>query len=605
MFLIRRIGRLLRGKATPLHIYLACILGAMVGFAPGLTQAPALLVALFVLLAVLNANLTAAALTAIPAKLLSLAFMPFTIDVGRLLLDGPTRPIFQTMINAPVLALFGFEYYATTGGLLLGGIFGTLVGFGMVRAVTGFRTRMATLEEGSETFRSYTSTWWANALTWIFVGGSHGKLTYRQLLDRSRDRNPIRPIGIALVLVVTVLAVIAQMYASEPFVTWAVQRSLERANGATVDVQSARLDLRAGRFEAWGVAMADPSALHTDLLRVGLIEGDVGMADLLRRRLRFDRIVLVDASTGAERERPGRLVGPPPTPTPPADDDWQWGDKTLEEILHEAEIWKRRLAQIREWLERLDRIRPDADERRETIGERLQREIRQKGYRHVAAAHLIDRTPWLAVTEIVAEGIEAIQLGGEMLEIRGENLSTQPWLVDDRPRLHIRSETGRFEVDVEMPALARGSEGENAIRFTYRGLSADVVGRQLAFGDVQALQGGTIDLTCDGRWRAGIIDFPLRALVRDSRITIPNVGSTQVTQLLLPIAARGPLDNPRVTLDDDDLADALVDAGRAELAGRVRAEADEALDEARHRVRERVDEEAGRLFERLDPDPRR
>jgi hypothetical protein len=78
-----------------------------------------------------------------------------------------------------------------------------------------------------------------------------------------------------------------------------------------------------------------------------------------------------------------------------------------------------------------------------------------------------------------------------------------------------------------------------------------------------------------------------------------------VSQLLLPIAVRGPLDNPRVTLNDEDLADALVAAGKAELAGRVRAEADKAIDEARDRVQDRIGEEAGRLFDRLNPDRRR
>jgi uncharacterized protein (TIGR03546 family) len=597
MLFIRRIGRLIRGKATPAQIFVACLIGALLGFAPGFTQAPALVVFLLALLALLNANVPAALLAAIPATLLALVIMPLSLHVGRFLLDGPSQPFFAAAINAPVLALFGLEYYATTGGLVIGLVFGVLVGYLMVVAVTGYRARMAELEEGSATFSRYASTWWAHALAWIFVGGSHGKLTYRELLERSEPGNPIRIAGVAAVVVIAIIAILVQRYASEPVVTWAVQRGLERANGATVDLQSARLDLGGGRFEAVGLAMADPNALETDLLRIGRLDADVALADLLRRRLRMNRVVLIDASTGAERDRPGRLVGPPPRPT--EEDDWRWGDMTLEDVLETAEIWKQRLAHLREWLERLDRIRPD--ERGETLRERLEREIRQKGYRHVSAAHLIQHTPWVTLSEVVAARVDAIQLDGELLEIHAHHLSTQPRLLDDAPRLQIRSESGRFDVDLEFAGLTRDAAGENAIRFAYLGLPAETIGRQLVTGDVQPLRGGTIDVAFDGRWRAGIVDFPLQVTIRESTVTIPGVGTTDVDRLLLPIRVRGPIDNPRVTLHDEDLAAALVEAGRDELARRVRAEVEDVRERVEEEVEERIEREAGRVLERVRP----
>ena len=58
-------------------------------------------------------------LVLLAAKILSLALMPVSFALGRVLLDGPTSGLFSAMINAPVLALFGFEYYAVTGGLVL------------------------------------------------------------------------------------------------------------------------------------------------------------------------------------------------------------------------------------------------------------------------------------------------------------------------------------------------------------------------------------------------------------------------------------------------------------------------------------------------------
>ena len=46
MSFFRKIGKLLRGAATPFQIWLACLLGSLLGFVPGFTRAPALMLGL-------------------------------------------------------------------------------------------------------------------------------------------------------------------------------------------------------------------------------------------------------------------------------------------------------------------------------------------------------------------------------------------------------------------------------------------------------------------------------------------------------------------------------------------------------------------------------
>src|SRR5688572_11570088 len=109
----RKIGKILRGKATPLQVILASLLGGMLGFVPGFflpgdlgggfLQAPGLLLTLLFLALILNANLGVFGLVTLVAKLLSLALLPASFEVGRALLDGPTRGLFQAIVNAPVL----------------------------------------------------------------------------------------------------------------------------------------------------------------------------------------------------------------------------------------------------------------------------------------------------------------------------------------------------------------------------------------------------------------------------------------------------------------------------------------------------------------------
>ena len=53
----RKVGKLIRGKATPFQLGLACVLGGLIGATPGFSQGPGLYLTLMALLLVLNANL--------------------------------------------------------------------------------------------------------------------------------------------------------------------------------------------------------------------------------------------------------------------------------------------------------------------------------------------------------------------------------------------------------------------------------------------------------------------------------------------------------------------------------------------------------------------
>jgi hypothetical protein len=78
MFPLRKIGSVLRGKATPFQVLLATTLGGLLGFVPGFflpgdlgggfLQAPALIVLLLCVVLVFNANLAVFGLTTLVAK---------------------------------------------------------------------------------------------------------------------------------------------------------------------------------------------------------------------------------------------------------------------------------------------------------------------------------------------------------------------------------------------------------------------------------------------------------------------------------------------------------------------------------------------------------
>lgn len=607
--LTRSIGKIVRGKATPLQLALACFLGAMLGFIPGYAdgaaflQSPGLILSLVILLIVLNANLGLAVLVGALAKLASLALMPFSFSVGTFLLEGPAQPLFRSAVNTPFLALFGLEYYATAGGLAVSLAFGLLAAVISIAVINGFRRKMATLEEGSEAYKKYASKRWVKVLAYVFVGKGKGKKTYAELLDK-KVGNPIRPIGVVFAVLLAALVFIVWSFFREEIVTAQLRRGLEQANGATVDLRSADLNLRDGRLTVTGLAMADPNNLSTDLFRAQTLEASISGKDLLRKRMTLDTLKASDAVTGEKRQFPGRLIGSRPKPPPPPR---QPGDKTLDDYLKEAQAWKERLAQVRRWLDEINQRRgteagepADPQERRETLRERLAREVREKGYARVAAAHLVEGAPTLLVRQAEIAGLRTQPLPGkaepEVLDVHAQNISTQPWLVKESPRITVKSRSDTLDFDALLGGLASGT-APSRLNLSYRGLPADLIGKQLKVEGTQPLQGGTMDISAQGTLSSGMeLDLPLNVIIRDTTMSLPQAGSAPIKELAMPIGVQGPLDDPRILFDGKAFGDALAKAGASELAAKARGEAEKAVNKATEKA---VGEATKKLDEKI------
>lgn len=587
MIITRKFGKILRGEATPLQLMLAALIGTMTGFMPGFTQAPGLLAALFLATVILNANLALIGLCLLLGKVLSVILLPVSFAVGSFLLDGPTEPIFRFLVNAPVLALFGFEYYVTTGGLVLGAVIGAILGIASVAMVGAFRRKMAGLQKGSEKWNQFCARPYAKVLTFIFVGGSRGKTSYEDLLNRKGNGSPIRPMGIVFATLVLVCGSAIGLLVSDEIIAYSLRSGLEKSNGATVDLRSAELQLREGRLVISGLAIADPRALHTDLFRAEVIEADIAQADLLRKRIHIENMRVQSASSGEKRQKQGFLIRPLPELPPPAETGT---DKTFEDYLREAEKWKDRLAQVADWLDRMS-----GSDEEEAEGAPVQR-IPEGGLRYAVATHLIEGAPTLLVTRAAVEKMTVVHFGEETLDIVAENFSTHPALVEKAPRFAVRSSAGTFLADASFGAFSR-NPATNTMEFTYLNLPVDKIAGGLRFNSQTPIQGGSLDVRGSGNWSSRMIDLPLQVTLRDSRLALDNVGETNIEQLVLPIGVDGPLRNPRIHFSDGAMADALKAAGKAELARRVQGETDRFRAQAEEKVGNEVMERTRGLLE--------
>ncbi|MDP6763369.1 MAG: hypothetical protein QF903_14900 [Planctomycetota bacterium] len=621
----RRIGRIVRGKATPFQLIAATVLTAELVFVPELSRAPGLAVVLGALLLCVNANLGLALLLAAPLRLAALALMPVSFAAGRLLLDGPTRGLFERAVDAPGLAWCGLDHYATSGGLAVGAAVGLLTGGALARALGGLRRRLASLESGSDAYRRLTARPLVRLGLFLFVGGSRGNLAWEELASR-RIGNPIRPAGAVLVVLLGGGAFAAQSALGEALVTGELRRGLGRLNGATVDLEGASLDLAGGSLTLRGLALADPDALDRDLFRAETLDVDCSARDLLRRRLRIERVVVAGASQGERRERVGERLAPP---APAAEDDPgsdAAGPAGLEDYLGDAEAWRERLTTLRRWLEELapregaeraaEATEPagGAPGTGETLAERLEREVAARGYAAVRAPHLRREAPAVHVSELVVEDLRLAALDGRALRVVARDLSTHPDRLAQAPRLDAASAEGDLDLELELDLAApAGGEGAGRVFFAWRSIPAERVTAALDPEDGPTLTGGTVDLVLDGTWSprgVGSVDLPLEIVLRDS---VVRLGGEQapLERLALAVGLSGPLDALAIDVDREALAESLTAAGAQALAGALRAEVDaavaeareevdEAVGQAREELREEVDEAAGELREELD-----
>ncbi len=567
----RKIGNILRGKATPFQIITACVLGSLIGFVPGFQQAPGLLIFWIALLVVVNANLFLAGLVGVAAKLLALLLTPVSFWVGRLLLEGPTRGLFGALVNGPVTAWFGFDYYVVTGGAALGLLLGLAIGIALVRILHRTWRRLAALETDSEAYRAWSSKGWVKLFAWIFVGGVRGKELYGVLLAR-RFGNPVRIIGAVLVLLLVTLGVVGVQFLDSTIVTMAVRGGLERVNGATVDLEEVDVSLREGRVSITGLAMADPDRLDTNLFAAKGVEARLSTGDLLRRRSVVDSVVVTGGTQGGKRAVPGVRIAPPPDEP---EGEWKWPDmQSLDQILANAQVWRERLQTVRRWLEKVKSEQPAPGAPTEpgqpagpTFEEILRERVRLLGYASVRDETLVQKAPRLLIRLIAADEVQAEALPGDPVDVRAENISTEPHLVPEPPRVSIVSKSGRFQ-----SALAAPSGGAPQLQLVMKALPVDDLVAMLKETSRPALRGGTLDLAANGSLGLDDLDLPVTLTLHDTNLSIGGSKSTALKELTVPVAVRGTLSQPAIRVDSKALQNALLQAGKNELSDRLQSE---------------------------------
>ncbi|MCF7708656.1 MAG: hypothetical protein K9N52_07145 [Verrucomicrobia bacterium] len=597
--IIRSVGKILRGDATPFQIMAACILSSVLAFMPGFTTAPGVILLSLLLLIIINANLALAALLAGVLKLVSLLVMPVTFALGRFFLEGPASGIFKWAVNAPVLAWFGFEYYVVTGGLVMGLVLGIAAGLFINRIVLYYRKKASAMKEGSAWISGISKSPLTRFMLFLLIGG---KSAERDGSSKRKLGKVIRPMGVIFVVVCALLILIVKQFATDAILASTLQSSLERINGATVDVGGVHPDLKNGRITILNLALADPERLDTDIFRAQRIVADIGGMELLRKRVTLDSVVMTDASSGKKRKAPGHLIGPAekpeerrlPKPEPPKD------VKTLDDYLENAELWRARLEEVKKWLDKIPEPRaPDEEavpeKAKEKLSDRLAARIREKGYTGVRALHLMEGKPALTVSEVRAEEVDVTYLEPKMVNLVAENLSTHPSLMEKPPRIHLNATDDTLEFELVAGRFA-SVPTNNMVSFTYLGLPADSIAGVLRSGDERLIGGGTIDLNARGQLfftDRTTMDIPLNVTLRNTTLSVGGSRDVKVDRFDFNIGIRGELASPGIYFDSESFFEGLAKAGVNRVAGELK---DKVQEEVGDEIKKRMGEQGGSIF---------
>ncbi len=580
MLFTRKIGKFLRGKTTPWQVLSASILGGLIGSFPGLTQGPLLMLLLLFLLLVLNANLFVAGIVLIGAKVISLLLLPLFFRLGVPLLEGPLGGLVAPLVNAPVTAWFGFEYYVMLPSLLFGLLFGLGLGLGLLKALNGFRERMGRLEEGSEKYNAYVAKWWVRGLAWIFFGGIKGKKSWEDL-RRSKIGLPVRPLGIVFVVALGVLLYVGLQFLDTRIITSLLRERMEQLNGATVDLKALEINPAGGGAEIRGLAMADPENLQSNRFSAGRIVANISGLDLLAKKLVVDEVVVEQASTGTERKIRGQPVKKPEREEVPEEPTPEEDGKALEDYLGEAAKWKERLATVKRVYEKVaPHLKKDEEaEEKEAVPEKegwyekLQRRAQESGYSEIKAENLVRSSPRLWIRRLSVDNLRVA--GSEQrFTIKGTDLATQPILLEDPGRIEVDRADEDFSLRLSLPDSSHPTRSGLSVRMNNLAVSEleEAAGRSLP------LKGGSVNLRGEGEIDAGELQLPLQVILRNT--TVNAFGQElKIEELPLEVKVTGPLDRPRLHIPEDALKAAVEKGGKEQIKKMIDEKAGEKLKE--------------------------
>lgn len=578
---IRKIGRILRGKATPFHLISATILAGLYAFHPGWAQSPLLTILLPLLVIIINANLIVFAFAFVFAQLLHWILLPLQFQIGLWLIEGPLQGFFAYFANAPITAWLGLEYYVVSAGILLGLIYGVISGWILTRYLQKFRHTMGSLERDSDKYQQIMARRWVRMLGWALLGGVKAQGDWDKLCEK-KIGNPLRPLGLIFAAALAVLVVLLGMMLDSAIVSSYVRDNLSRANGATVDIGDFDLSLRNGSLHIASLAAADPENLQQNRFASEDIAISFSSQDFLRRRFVIDKVTIATPRSGTERRLRGSIFTRPDSPAPEIEPDPNEETETLAilDYLEDARIWKERLQTAyqlyQRWGPRLSK--QTEAETRSSWRDNLRERAQISGYQSLASETLIRQTPRFVLRSLEALDFQQQGQPESRWDITAKNLASEPSLLEESATIQVSDRSETTDLKFELQPL--DGSVQPLLRMSRQNLSVAEIRTGMDDPDRIPIRSGTIDILAEGIADPDDLDLPVYITLRNADVVAFNQ-TLKIAEITLPARLVGRLDNPRLKIETKAWTDALQGAAGNQIRDEVR---ERATDEIRRRL---------------------
>jgi uncharacterized protein (TIGR03546 family) len=556
--------RIIFSPSTPAQLILVSLLGFIFGFIPGFGYSPLLFVGVILLVLLLRVNIGLFVIIAFFAKLLSYPLEIVSFSTGKFLVDGFTQPIFKAAVNTPVLAYAGFEYYLVTGALFVAIVLGLILGIIIAKIYKKFISKLANVQAGSELYQKMTNKLSVKIASKIIFGKNISKVDWQKIQSR-KFRQPIRIWGLTLVILAIVGLAYAPTILETAMVSNIIKQQLTKANGATVDYDSLKLDLADAKLQISGLGAADPKNLDKDRFYAANISASLDISGLLVKQIALKDVVVDGVSLDKQRASRGELYSNPEQAkiidskdnTQTADEFMKYaGDKfqqvNINEINKKATKTADTAKSIKQAAEVLAKFRPSPSE--DTSNDKQNAVIKQEaevyGYADVKNDTLRDKAPEFTIYNM---NIKNYVNDGVTYEAKIINLSTAPEILAKPTSIDVKSVSNN-DLDVKI-VISNQPRIDNTVSFDLKNLAGDSL-KGLTIKGV-GIDADNLDVSGNGKWHfAGInnvgFNIPLNLKLNNVGINLGKV-KQKLSNLSLKAILSGNLNDVGFAIDTSSI----------------------------------------------------
>jgi uncharacterized protein (TIGR03546 family) len=551
---MRKLLGVFRGYVAPPIIFLSVLIGFCFGLMPGFSGLHILLIVAVLLL---NVHIRLFLLSLIFGKIVSLSAAPMLYYTGIWIHDYLSGLLF-ILSSVPVAGMTDFSRYAMAGAVVVGPIIGAACGLTLAFVVVNFRKMMLKVDHKSETFRKWYSKTWVRILDRVLIG----KRT-KDVKEMFVKPKYIRKTGIVLSMLVVAGFLVMANFLQGTTVRDYVIRSLTRANGAEVNLESFILSVLRGSISASDLQVTDPKQPDQNQLAAEKIEAQASVYNLLLGRLVMENVEVSAVKFDQPRQSPGMVMETPTKEEVPFDPkDYEITKEDIERL----EKYVKNAQRLKEWLEKLRQWMP--------MGKEEKKAVKAEQTPHKYLEYLQVRAPVPPSPKVLARRMLAdkVDIPSEFFgssQILATNLSDAPHAAGKPVTLDIKSHETPAAISVTADYSLSSTP---VISGTFEGFDLNKAQHWLGQETGLELQSGAASGNFNGQITKEHVDLTVNLHLKDLQAIgvgkgILGIGARQTSEVMdilkeLNITMRivGPISEPRLVFDDKGLAEELRNA---------------------------------------------